>query len=193
MKVILLKPKKRLGKIGDTVTVKNGYARNFLIPQKIAMRNTIANQQFIKTQQVELEEANAQALQKAQALATSIHNKEFVFIKQAASDGRLFGSVSNKEIAKSITKVIGEDLSYANIMLYNSIKSIGILEVTISLHPDVSTSVLLIIARSESEAKKLLNDYKNDLVSSNATNDLQDADQSDQNDEIRDTNQSNEF
>lgn len=163
MKVVLLKPVRKLGKIGDIVEVKPGFGRNFLIPQAFAVRATESNQKMIEEQKKDLEAKNAEAKKQAEAVSAKISGKDFTFICQSAADGRLFGSVSNKEIAKTVAQA-GYEISYGNIHLDKPIKNLGIHEVSIILHSDVITNIVVNVARSESEAMESLKEFKNPTV-----------------------------
>lgn len=160
MEVILVKPVKKLGKIGEIVKVRNGFGRNYLIPQNFAIRATENNKKLIEQQKHELEEKNANAKTAAEALARLIVGKEISFIRQSADDGRLFGSVNNKEIAKELAKIAGQEIPYHHVVLEIPIKSTGLFQVGISLHAEVYSEILVIVARSESEALEALRSHK---------------------------------
>lgn len=159
MKVILLKPIRKLGKIGETVDVKPGFGRNFLVPQGFAVRATEANKQIIETRKSELEAKNLEAKKHAEEIAKKIQGKDFTFIRQSAADGRLFGSVSGKEIAKVLLDA-GYEVSYANVHLEVPIKNLGVFEVQIVLHSEVISNVIVNVARSESESIDALRAFK---------------------------------
>ncbi len=160
MKVILLKQRRGLGKVGEIVTVKDGFGRNFLLPQKLAVRATAENEKAIEQQRAELEKQNAEAKKLAEVSSKKIEGKDFTFIRQCADDGRLFGSVSNKEIAKIVESVSGVEVSHANVFLSSPIKALGVYEVMIALHADVTCNILINVGRSESEAKDAINEYR---------------------------------
>lgn len=162
MEVILVQPIKKLGKIGNLVKVKNGFGRNWLIPQRLAIRATEKNKQLIENQKHELEEKNNKAKEEANQLAKKIDGKDLLFIRQSAADGRLFGSVSNKEIAKELSSVTSCDIPYAAIDLETPLKTIGAYNVEIHLHHDVTANIAVIIARTESEAQDALRALKSD-------------------------------
>lgn len=159
MKVILIKPVRKLGKIGDVVKVRDGFGRNFLLSHGFAVRATEANMRMIDSQKHELEAKNAAERVNAEALATKISGLDVTFIMQAAADKRLFGSVSSKELAKAIS-ALGHAVSYAQVSLESPIKSLGVFEVQLNLHTDVTCQVVVNIARSESEAMDALRDFK---------------------------------
>ncbi len=171
MKVILLKRVKGLGEVAQEVNVKPGYGRNFLIPQNVAVRSTAENQEVIKARKAELEEQNKEAIKLAKEASLKIAGKDITYIKQSADDGRLFGSVSAKEIAKEVQTLCGVEISHSSILLNNPIKSIGIYEVSISIHADVTCNILVNIARSESQANDAIKEYKSAAEKESKTSD----------------------
>lgn len=164
MKVVLLKPVHKLGKIGDIVEVSPGFGRNFLIPKLFAVRATEANKKVIEEQKKELEAKNAEDIKQAELISSKISGKDFTFICQSAADGRLFGSVSTKEIAKTLSDN-GYAVSYSSIHLDKPIKTLGVHEVSVILHSDVVCSIIINVARSESEAIESLRVFKNPVKS----------------------------
>ncbi|MEY3196845.1 MAG: ribosomal protein [Pseudomonadota bacterium] len=168
MKIILLKHKRGLGKIGDVVTVKDGFGRNYLIPQGIALRATPINMEIIESQKGELEKQNESAHKEAVSANTKISGKDFSFVRQCADDGRLFGSVSAKDIAQALSSKTGIEVSHSNVFLQHPIKSLGIYEVQVSLHANVECNVLINVARSESEAQDALAEHKSPKASDEA-------------------------
>ena len=160
MKVILIRPVRKLGKIGDAVEVKPGFGRNFLVPQGFAVRATEANMQMIEGKKHELEAKNAEAHKVAQSLAAKIEGKDFTFIRQSAADGRLFGSVGHKEIGKVLEEA-GYEVPHNQVELDKPIKTLGVYTVSLVLHTDVATSVIVNVARSDSEAIDALREFKN--------------------------------
>lgn len=160
MKVILTKPVRKLGKIGDTVDVKPGFGRNFLVPQGFAVRATEANTQMIASQRHELDAKNTEAHQAAEVLAAKVEGKDFTFIRQSAADGRLFGSVANKEISKVLSDA-GFEVSHTQVELEKPVKSLGVYNVQLVLHNDVTANIIINVARSDSEAIDALRDFKN--------------------------------
>lgn len=160
MQVILMKSLRKVGKVGEVVNVKNGYGRNFLFPQQIAIRATKENLDKIKTIQQELEEKSLQEMIKIENAAKSLEGKHLKFIVQSGTDGRLFGSVSSKLIASSVAKLINYQVNYSNIMLEKPIKVNGVFKVQVILHPKIPLSILIVVAKSELEAEDSLNKYK---------------------------------
>ncbi|WP_341750524.1 50S ribosomal protein L9 [Candidatus Tisiphia endosymbiont of Sialis lutaria] len=165
MEVILIKPVRKLGKIAEILKVKRGFARNYLIPRKLAIRATEINKQFIETQKHDLEEKDLKIRSEAEAINNIISSKELVFIRQSSDDGRLFGSVNNKEIAESLSKTSSQLISHLNIILNKPIKSTGVFVVEVRLHADLSTNITVIVARSESEAQDYARINKQDAIS----------------------------
>jgi large subunit ribosomal protein L9 len=168
MEVILIKPVRKLGKIAEILKVKKGFARNYLIPRKLAIRATEINKQFIETQKHDLEEKDLKIRSEAEAINNIISSKELVFIRQSSDDGRLcrlFGSVNNKEIAESLSKASSQLISHLNIILNKPIKSTGVFVVEVRLHADLSTNITVIVARSESEAQDYARSNKQDAIS----------------------------
>ena len=159
MEVILLQHVEKLGKIGDKVTVKNGYARNFLLPQKKALRATEANEAFFEQQKAELEAYNKKLFDEANEKSEALKGFGVVLIRQAAETGQLYGSVSIRDIAVAV-KEAGHTIERRQIYLEKPIKDLGVYEVKINLHPEVSQTILVNIARTADEAKKQSKAYE---------------------------------
>lgn len=164
MEVILIKPVRKLGKIAKILKVKKGFARNYLIPKKLAIRATEPNKQFIEAQKHDLEMKELKIRSEAEVINNVISGKELIFIKQSADDGRLFGSVNNKEIAESLSKASLQLISHLSIILENPIKSTGVFVVEVRLHAELSTNITVIVARSESEAQDYSRNNKQDTI-----------------------------
>lgn len=152
MDIILLERVTKLGLMGDIVTVKDGYARNFLLPQKKALRATANNKKFFAAQRVELEARNIELKAEAEKVALSLADVKVVLIRQAGESGHLYGSASTRDIAEAVTN-IGVSIDRSQVILDHPIKSIGLVDVTIKLHPEVSTTVVVNVARSDEEAE----------------------------------------
>jgi large subunit ribosomal protein L9 len=159
MQVILTKTVKKLGKVGETVRVSNGYGRNYLIPRSIAIRATQENMQKFLIHKQELEEKNIKDKILAQKSAKLIEGQHIFFITQSAPDGRLFGSVSIKSIATEVSNMIDTKLNYSNIQLDKPIKFNGVYNVQISLHPEVNVALSVVVAKTESEAQDMLVEF----------------------------------
>ena len=160
MQVILVKPVRKLGKVGETVNVANGYGRNYLIPQELAIRATNDNLEKFATLQKELEAKNAESKKEAEKAAKAIDGKHLDFITQSAADGRLFGSVSLKALATKVSEIAKIKLNYSNILLDSPIKFNGVYNVQVVLHPEVTASILVVVAKTESEAQDALIEFK---------------------------------
>lgn len=164
MEVILIKPVRKLGtKVGEIVKVKNGFGRNFLIPQGFAVRATEANKKVIEDKKREFEARDAETKKEAVALQKKIEGKDITFIVQASADGRLFGSVGSKEIAKELGKH-GHEVCASCVDIASSIKTLSVSKVPLVLHHDVVTHIIVNVARSESEAVDALREFKNPTV-----------------------------
>lgn len=140
MKVILIKDVPNLGSLGDEVQVKAGYARNYLIPQEMAMMVTNKRWKAIQHQRTRLEKLRMDAIQKAQELGQKIKDKEWQVVKKAGSGGKLYGSVTNREL-QILFKDNGFDLLRRSIILHEPIKNIGNHEVTVRLHTEVKIPI----------------------------------------------------
>jgi len=153
MDVILLERIEKLGQMGDTVKVKPGFARNYLLPQKKALRATKENQARFETQRVQLEAQNLQRREEAQAVAAKLNGLSILIIRQAGEGGMLYGSVSGRDVADAV-KEAGFTVERRQVSLDNPIKSIGVSQVRVSLHPEVAVSVNVTVARSREEAER---------------------------------------
>ena len=153
MEVILLERIAKLGQMGDVVNVKNGFARNFLLPQKKALRSTPANREKFEKQRVQLEAQNLERKKEADAVAEKLEGQFFVIIRQAGEGGQLYGSVTSRDIAELITEG-GVSVERRQVVLDNPIKTVGIHVVKVALHPEVTVSVNLNIARTDEEAER---------------------------------------
>lgn len=158
MEVILLEHVEKLGKMGEKVSVKNGYARNYLLPQKKALRATEANMAFYEKQKAELEAHNKQLFDEASKLSESLKGFSAVLIRQAAETGQLYGSVTIRDIAAAI-KEAGFSVERRQVYLEKAIKDLGVYEVKLNLHPEISQSILVNVARTDDEASKQAKAY----------------------------------
>ncbi|MFZ4124904.1 MAG: 50S ribosomal protein L9 [Rickettsiales bacterium] len=147
MQVILLEKIARLGSVGDTVTVKPGFARNFLLPQKKALRATEQNKAFFESKRSVLEKQNAEAKATAEKLASGMKNLSVTIIRQAAEDGKLYGSVAVRDIAEALVEA-GHKVERRLIDLNNAIKALGVYEAVINLHPEVQVALKVNVARN---------------------------------------------
>ena len=153
MQVILLERIGRLGQMGDVVTVKDGFARNFLLPQGKALRATKANKERFERERSQLEARNLELKSEAQAVADKLNGQSFIIIRQAGDSGQLYGSVSTRDIAEAITEG-GFSLERRQVMLDRPIKTLGVHELRIALHAEVVPHVTINVARSSDEAER---------------------------------------
>ncbi len=158
MEVILLEHVNKLGRMGDKVSVKNGYARNYLLPTRKALRATAENLAFYEKQKSELEAHNKALFDNASKQSEELQGFKVVLIRQAAETGQLYGSVTIRDIASAM-KEAGVNIERRFINLERPIKDLGVYQVNINLHPEVSQSILVNIARTDDEAKKQENAF----------------------------------
>ncbi|MEZ5691130.1 MAG: 50S ribosomal protein L9 [Rickettsiales bacterium] len=150
MEVILLESVSRLGGIGDTVNVANGYGRNFLIPKNKALRATAENKKIFEERRHLIEEQNAKSKSEAQDVASKLGGLSVNLVRQASQEGKLYGSVTVRDIA-DLLKEEGYDIPKSHIIITSAIKHIGEYLINISLHAEVRTNIKLNILRTESE------------------------------------------
>lgn len=153
MQVILLERISRLGQMGDLVTVKDGFARNFLLPQGKALRATDANRKHFESQRAQLEAHDLEAKTEAEGVAEKLNGESFIVIRQAGDNGQLYGSVSTRDIATAVTEG-GFTIDKRQVLLAHPIKMLGLHEVLITLHGEVSPKVIVNVARSDEEAER---------------------------------------
>ncbi len=151
MQVILLERVEHLGLMGDIVTVKPGYARNYLLPQKRALRATKENQARFENQRAQLEANNLKRREEAQAVAARMEALSVLVIRQAGESGALYGSVTGRDVAAAV-KEAGFTVERGQVQLDAPIKSLGSYPVRIALHPEVTVAVTVNVARSQEEA-----------------------------------------
>lgn len=175
MQVILVKPVRKLGKVGETVNVKNGYGRNYLIPSELAVRATRENITIFTEKKKEYEEKNALLKKEAETSSHALEGKHLTYVAQAAADGRLFGSISQKDIAAKLSELAKFELDYSNILIEKAIKITGVYTVQVALHPEVITSVLIVVAKSESEAIDALRDFNENGANKQQSDDEKEA------------------
>ncbi len=151
IEVILLERIERLGTMGQTVKVRPGYARNFLLPKKKALRATKANMELFEKQRVELEARNAAERAKAEKLAAKMEGLSLVVIRQASEMGQLFGSVTSRDVAE-VAVAAGHEINRLQVQIDTPIKTLGLFDVKVKLHPEVTAKVKVNVARSPEEA-----------------------------------------
>ena len=153
MKVILLERVEGTGVLGDVVTVKDGFARNFLLPRQKALRANSANLKTFEDQRAEIEARNVKNRENAGKAGEGLDGKQYVMIRQAGESGQLYGSVAGRDVADAI-KAEGGKVDRSMIVLDKPIKTLGVHEVKVKLHAEVTVTVTLNIARSQDEADR---------------------------------------
>jgi large subunit ribosomal protein L9 len=153
MQVILLERIGRLGQMGDVVTVKDGFARNFLLPQGKALRATTVNRERFERDRAQLEARNLELKSDAQGVSSKLDRQSFVVIRQAGDSGQLYGSVATRDIAAAVTEG-GFSIERRQVMLDRPIKMIGLHVVRIALHAEVEPRITINVARSPDEAAR---------------------------------------
>jgi len=156
MKVILTEKITKLGNIGDTVDVKTGYARNYLLPNKKAMRFTRENIALFEAQKAELVARHEKAKKDAESKVEAVKNAKLHMIRQAGDTGQLYGSVSSRDIARTLKEIAGVNVESAQVLLGSPIKSVGAFDTKIALHPDVIVDVKIYVAQSQDEIDALV-------------------------------------
>jgi large subunit ribosomal protein L9 len=151
MEVILLERVEKLGAIGDVVKVKDGFARNYLLPRKKALRANDANRKLFEANRARIEEENAERRSDAEKAAKGVDGKTVQLIRQASNTGQLYGSVSARDVVDAL-EAAGAKVTKSQVVLDRPIKSIGMHDVKIALHPEVAVTVKVNVARSPEEA-----------------------------------------
>lgn len=151
MDVILLERIEKLGQMGDVVSVKPGYARNFLLPTKKALRATKENLAFFETRRQQLEAENLKRRDEAESVATKLDGLKVAIIRAAGESGQLYGSVNARDIAAAVTEG-GFTIQRNQVVIDRPVKTLGLFDIRIRLHPEVASSITLNVARSEEEA-----------------------------------------
>jgi large subunit ribosomal protein L9 len=152
MEVILLERIEKLGQMGDVVKVKSGYVRNYLLPQKKALRATDANKQLFEVQRAQLEAANLEHRAEAEKVGKKLKGLSVVMVRQAGEAGQLYGSVNARDISTAVTEA-GFAITRQQVELNQPIKALGLHPVRVSLHPEIGVEVIANVARSQDEAK----------------------------------------
>jgi large subunit ribosomal protein L9 len=153
MQVILLERVEKLGQMGDEVRVKDGFARNFLLPKKKALRATKANRDFFQTQKSHLEANNLKQKGEAEKIGKKLDGQKFVLLRQAGDRGQLYGSVSPRDVADAMEKG-GFKIDRHQVSISVAIKHIGLFTLPVVLHPEVKVNITVNVARSEDEAER---------------------------------------
>ncbi len=152
MDVILLERVAKLGQMGEVVSVKDGYARNFLLPSGKALRANEANKAKFEADKAQLEARNLETKKEAEALAANLNGQQFIVIRSASDSGALYGSVSLRDIAEVATAG-GFSIDRKQVVLQGAIKELGLHNVTVVLHPEVEATITINVARSNEEAE----------------------------------------
>lgn len=152
MDIILLERIEKLGTIGDVVTVKDGYARNFLLPQKKALRANEANKKVFEANRDRLEKENAERRVVAEKAGEKVAGVEIVLIRSSSNAGQLYGSVNVRDIALALAEQ-GHDIDKKQVIMGHPIKTLGMHDVRVDLHPEVSVTIKANVARSDDEAE----------------------------------------
>ena len=153
MNIILLARVAKLGQMGEVVRVKNGYARNFLLPRGKALRATEANKKHFEGQRAQLETRNLERKGEAEAIGEKLNGQVFTIIRQAGDSGQLYGSVSTRDIAEAATAG-GFSVERNQVILHTPIKALGLHKAPVHLHPEVDVEIIVNIARSAEEAER---------------------------------------
>ena len=156
MKVILTEKITKLGNIGDTVEVKTGYARNYLLPNNKALRFTKENVALFEAKKAEIVARHENAKKAAESKVDAVKNAKLHMIRQAGDTGQLYGSVSSRDIARELKEVAGVSVESAQVLLGSPIKSVGVFDTKIALHPDVIVDVKIYVAQSQDEIDALV-------------------------------------
>ncbi|MCH8685672.1 50S ribosomal protein L9 [Pedomonas mirosovicensis] len=153
MELILLERVEKLGTIGDIVSVKPGFARNYLLPKRKALRATEENKKLFEAQRAQIEAENQKRREAAAEQATKVTGKSVVLIRQAGNTGLLYGSVSSRDIAEALSEVSGVAIAKSQVVLDRPIKALGLYTVRIALHAEVVETITVNVARSADEAE----------------------------------------
>ena len=153
MEIILLERIEKLGAIGDVVTVKDGYARNFLLPNKKALRSNAANKRVFEANRAKIEADNAARRSDAEKAAEGVNGKQIVLIRQSSNAGQLYGSVAVRDVVEALEADGVKGVTKAMVVLERPIKTLGVFDVKVALHPEVVTTITVNVARSPEEAE----------------------------------------
>jgi large subunit ribosomal protein L9 len=153
MRVILLERVERLGGLGDVVNVKDGFARNFLLPRSKALRANSTNMKVFEAQRSEIESRNSKARATAEKAGEGLDGKSYVMLRQAGESGQLYGSVSGRDVADAVNAEGGK-VDRSTVVLDKPIKTLGLHEIKLRLHPEVTITITVNVARSKDEAER---------------------------------------
>lgn len=153
MEIILLERVEHLGNVGDIAKVKNGYGRNYLLPMKKALRATAQNKLEFEARRASIEAENIKNKKEAEKLAAKVEGQFLILIRQAGEDGRLYGSVSARDISDAASSVSSVEVKRSQVVQFTPIKTLGVYTVKVALHPEVIVNVHVNVARSSGEAE----------------------------------------
>ncbi|BAI96429.1 50S ribosomal protein L9 [Sphingobium sp. TA15] len=153
MEIILLERIEKLGAIGDVVTVKDGYARNYLLPNKKALRSNAANKKVFEANRAKIEADNAARRSDAEKAAEGVNGKQIVLIRQSSNAGHLYGSVAVRDVVEALHADGVTNVTKAMVVLERPIKTLGVFDVKVALHPEVAVTITVNVARSPEEAE----------------------------------------
>ena len=153
MEIILLERIEKLGALGDVVTVKDGYARNFLLPNKKALRSNNANRAVFEANRARIETENAARRGDAEKAAEGVNGKQIVLIRQSSNAGHLYGSVAVRDVVEALHADGITNVTKAMVVLERPIKTLGVFDVKVALHPEVAVTITVNVARSPEEAE----------------------------------------
>ncbi len=153
MEIILLERIEKLGAIGDIVTVKDGYARNFLLPNKKALRSNNANKRVFEANRAKIEADNAARRGDAEQAAAGVNGKQIILIRQSSNAGHLYGSVAVRDVVDALHADGVTNVTKAMVVLERPIKTLGVFDVKVALHPEVAVTITVNVARSPEEAE----------------------------------------
>ena len=163
MEVILLERIEKLGQMGDVVNVRPGFARNYLLPQKKALRATTENRNYFETQRAQLETTNLELKKEADAISQKLDGLSVTIVRQASDNDQLYGSVTVRNIAQAITEA-GFTIDSKQVQMARPIKTVGMHEIIVKLHPEVSVNITANVARSEEEAISQVEEESNEMT-----------------------------
>jgi large subunit ribosomal protein L9 len=171
MKVILIEQVDKLGTVGDTVNVKSGYARNYLLPNSLALRATKQNTEYFETQKAELVKKNETKKAEAKKIFDQINGFPVNVIRMSSDEGKLYGSVTTKDVAEALTAKYANEFKKSSIIMGNAVREIGIYDVKVRVHPEYNAVISLCIGQSDAAIKKMLSDQKSVSLEKSKTSD----------------------
>jgi large subunit ribosomal protein L9 len=156
MKVILIEQVDKLGTVGDTVNVKSGYARNYLLPNELALRATKQNTEYFESQKSELLKKNEAKKAAAKKVFDQIDGFPVNVIRMSSDEGKLYGSVTTKDVAEALTSKYGSEFKKSSIIMGNAVREVGVYDVKVRVHPEYTAVISLCIGQSDAAIKKMI-------------------------------------